>query len=57
MPVVISEFDIVPTEPEEEREVEATPGSDRRPIDRLAPRDVVRILDREERRRLRVRAH
>lgn len=57
MPVVISEFEVVPTEPEEEREVEESPGSDRRTADRLAPRDVVRILEREERRRLRVRAH
>lgn len=55
MPVVINEFEIVPAEPEEQQE--KTEASDRRSADRLAPRDVVRILEREERRRLRVRAH
>lgn len=57
MAVVISEFEVVATEPDVESESE-TPSIPRRPAEsRLAPRDVIRIVERNARRRLRVRAH
>lgn len=55
MPVVINDFDVVVEEEEDDAggtEVEA-----RRQERRLRPRDVTRIIERDKRRRLRVRAH
>lgn len=55
MPIIISDFDVVVDEPEDEGPEEGAPTPER--SGRLRPIDVVRILNRDERRRLRVRAH
>ena len=57
MAVVISEFEVIAAEPDEESSAEEAAPAPSRSGPRLAPREVVRILEREERRRLRVRAH
>lgn len=55
MPIVINDFDVVVDDSEEEPPEEEGPSPER--AGRLRPIDVVRIVERHERRRLRVRAH
>jgi hypothetical protein len=57
MSVVIHDFEIIPDAPDENPDSDETGGEPASGTTALRPADVVEIVDREERRRRRLRAH